>query len=213
MVWRAKNVSRFYILQAGPAQPVCELMANIEIQIEKIRFKKSGSIYKAELDDRGVFEENEKYIISGKKIRNAKNEIKDWEGLSVEFNCNRYTVYFLICNYKGQYLNSFIEISGKTIAMLTLEDEFDSLMMLIGTVAKNIKSQGGFGSFDVYFEPIPPEKIIPHIFHNSEGVPSLLGVIPYNDDNETKFRKMALIDYKIHISTLGFYFLEHKDFR
>lgn len=203
----------FTFVQAGPSQPLYQLMVNIEIQMEKIGFKKSGSVYKVELDDRGVFEENEEYVISGKKFSAVKDDLQNWKGLSVEFNCSEYTAYLLICNYNNQYLNSFIEISGKAIGKLIAEDEFDSFMRLVSVVAVNIKSQGGFGSFEVPFEPVPPEKIIPYIFNNPEGVPSLLGIIPYYSAGEVEVRKMASNEFKMLISTLGFYLLEHRDFR
>lgn len=203
----------FTFVQTGPSQPLYELMVNIEIQMEKIGFKKSGSVYKVELDDRGVFEENEEYVISGKKFSAAKDDLQNWKGLSVEFNSSEYTAYLLICNYNNQYLNSFIEISGKAIDKLIVEDEFALFMQLVSVIAMNIKSQGGFGSFEIPFEPVPPEKIIPFIFNNPEEVPSLLGIIPYDVMDEVEVRKMASNEFKVLISASGFYFLEHKDFR
>jgi hypothetical protein len=86
-------------------------------------------------------------------------------------------------------------------------------MRLIITIAVNIKSRGGFGTYELPFEPVSPEKIIPYIFNNPEGVPSLLGIIPYGVADEAEVRKMASKEFKMLISTLGFYFLEHKDFR
>lgn len=202
----------FTFVQAGPPQPLFELMVNIENQMEEMGFKKSGSVYRVELDERGVFEENERYIISGKRFSDSEYELQKWEGLSVEFSCSDYTVYFLICNYRKQYLNSFIEVSGKVIEKLISEDEINNLTQLIVTTAVNINSQGGFGTYELPFEPISPEKIIPYIFSNPEGVPSLLGVIPCGLADEAEVRKMASKEFKLLISTLGFYFLEHKDF-
>jgi len=203
----------FTLAQTGPSQPLYELMVNIENQMEKIGFKKSGSVYKVELDNRGVFEENEEYVISGKKFSDSKNDLQNWRGLSVEFNGMEYTAYLLVCNYNNQYLNSFLEVSGKVIDKLISEDEVDSFMRLASVIAVNIKSQGGFGTFELPFEPVPPEKIIPYIFSNPEGVPSLLGIIPYGAADEVEVRKMASNEFKVLISTLGFYFLEHRDFR
>ncbi len=203
----------FTFAQAGPSQPLYELMVNIESQLEKIGFKKSGSVYKVELDERGVFEENGEYVILGKKFSDSKDDLQNWGGLSVEFNCMEYTVYLLISNYNNQYINSFIEVSGKVIDKLISEDEIGSFVRLASVIAVNIKSQGGFGTFELPFEPVPPKKIIPYIFSNPEGVPSLLGIIPYGVADEVEVRKMASDEFKVLISTLGFYFLEHRDFR
>lgn len=203
----------FTYAQVGPSQPLYELMVNIEIQMEKIGFKKSGSVYRVELDDRGVFEENDEYVISGKKFKDSKNDLRHWRGLSVEFTCSKYTVYFLICNYNNQYLNSFIEVSGKTIGKLIAEDEVNHFMQLISVIAMNIKSQGGFGTFELPFKPVSPEKIIPYIFNNPESVSSLLGMIPSSVADEVEVRNMASNEFKVRISTLGFYLLEHTDFR
>ena len=202
----------FTFVQAGPPQSLFELMVNIESKMEEMGFKKSGSVYKVELDKRGVFEENEEQVISGKKFSDSKTELQKWEGLSVEFNCREYTVYLLLCNHKDQYINLFIEISGKTIEKLISEEEIDGFIQLIITTAANINSQGGFGTYELPFEPVSPEKIIPYIFSNPEGVPSLLGIIPYDWADEAEVRKMALNEFKLFISTLGFYLLEHNDF-
>ena len=203
----------FTFAQSGPAQPLFELMVNIECQLEKIGFKKGGSVYKVELDERGVFEEIEEYVILGKKFSESKNDLQDWEGLSVEFSGIDYTVYLLICNQKNQYLNSFIEVSGKVIDKLISEDEISSFMQFVGVIAVNINSQGGFGTFELPFEPVSPEKIVSCIFNNPEGVPSLLGIIPFSAIDKAEVRKKVSSEFKVHISASGFYFLEHKDFQ
>jgi hypothetical protein len=202
----------FTFAQVGPSQPLYELMVNIESHMEKIGFKKSGSVYKVELDERGVYDEIEEYVILGKKFSDSKDDLQNWKGLSVEFNSIEYTVYLLICNYNDQYLNSFIEISGNVINKLISEHEADNFMRLVSVIAMCINSQGGFGTFELPFEPVPPEKIVPYIFSNPEGVPSLLGLIPYGIADEVEVRNMASTEFKVRISTLGFYFLEHGDF-
>ncbi|VAW64472.1 hypothetical protein MNBD_GAMMA11-558 [hydrothermal vent metagenome] len=202
----------FTIAQAGQAQPLFELMVNIECEMEKAGFKKNISVYKVGLDERGVFEESEKYVISGKKFRESESDLKGWEGLSVEFYSKEYTVYFLICNYKNQYINSFIEVSGKVIEKLQSENKINSFMKVISIVALNMKSQGGFGTFELPFEPVPPEKIISCIFNTPDGVPALMGLVSHKVADEVEIRNKASSEFKIYPLNSSFYFFENKDF-
>ena len=203
----------FTFALAGPPLPLFELMVGIESRMEEMGFRKSGNVYKVELDERGVFEENEEYVISMKKFEDSKTELKNWNGLSVEFYCSDFTAYVLIANYENQYINSFIEVSGKVIDKLLSDDKMGSFFQLILAIAVSIQSFGGFGTYELPFEPVAPDKAIPYIFRNTEGVPSLLGIIPYNMTDESKLRKTAEKEFSITVSTMGFYFLEHKDFR
>ena len=203
----------FTFALAGPPLPLFELMVGIESRMEEMGFRKSGNVYKVELDERGVFEENEEYVISMKKFEDSKTELENWNGLSVEFNCSDFTVYVLIANYENQYINSFIEVSGKVIDKLLSDDKMGRFFQLILAIAVSIQSFGGFGTYELPFEPVAPDKAIPYIFRNTEGVPSLLGIIPYNMTDESKLRKTAEKEFSITVSTMGFYFLEHKDFR
>jgi len=139
--------------------------------------------------------------------------MQDWQGLSVEFNNNDYTVYLLACSYNDHFLNCFIEVSGKVMNKLITEDEISSFMRLVGLVAVSIKSQGGFGTFELPFEPFAPEKAISYIFSNPENFPSLLGIIPFDRMEEDKLRKLATDEFKVLFSTLWFYFLEHENLR
>lgn len=179
----------FTFVHAGPSQPLNDLMVNIESQMEKIGFKKAGSVYRVEIDGRGAFEEDEQYVIWGKKFRGSKDDLKNWGGLSVEFNNSEFTAYLLVGNYNNQYLNAFIEVSGRAISKLVLEDESDSFMRLVSVIAACINSQGGFGAFELPFEPVPPEKVISYIFKNPDGIPSLLGIIPEKLADEVEMRK------------------------
>ncbi len=203
----------FAFALAGPPLPLFELMVGIESRMEEMGFRKSGNVYKVELDERGVFEENEEYVISMKKFEDSKTELENWNGLSVEFNCSDFTVYVLIANYENQYINSFIEVSGKVMDKLLSDDKMGRFFQLILAIAVSIQSFGGFGTYELPFEPVAPDKPIPYIFRNTEGVPSLLGIIPYYMTDESKLRKTAEKEFIIIVSTMGFYFLEHKDFR
>lgn len=203
----------FTFAQVGPYQPLYELMSNIEKQLDKIGFKKGGSVYKVDIDDRGVFDENTSYVISGKQFKDSKFELQNWQGLSVEYNCREFSIYLLIGNCKKQYLNAFIEVSDKIMNKLISDDKTGIFMRFVSIIAVNIKSQGGFGTYELPFLPIPPEKIVSYIFNNPEGNPSLLGIIPFNIVTEFEVKKMALNEFNIFKSVAGFYVLEHKDFK
>ncbi|MDH5179828.1 MAG: hypothetical protein OEZ39_18420 [Gammaproteobacteria bacterium] len=203
----------FTFVLVGPIQPLNELMLKIDAQVKDIGFRKSGSIYKVELDERDVFEENEKFEIIGKEISECQPELKDWKGLAVEYTCPEYTIYLLMGNCNDRYLNCFMDISDKVLDRLIAEDEINSYLRFITTVAVNAKSQGGFGTFEQPFTPIAPDKTIPYIFNNPAGTPSLLGMIPYSAYEEDEIRDKAGDDYRVSISTQGYYLLEHRDFR
>lgn len=53
----------FTFVQTGPSQSLYELMVNIESQLERIGFSKGSCVYRVEMDERGVFEEDEECIL------------------------------------------------------------------------------------------------------------------------------------------------------
>ena len=201
----------FTFAQVGPSQPLYELMINIERKINSIGFVKSSTIYDVALDDRGVFEERNREIIIKNQFKESKKELQSLNGLSVEFDCREYTVYLLVCNYNDRYLNSFIQVAGKVIDKLAEDGEINKFLNFIGVVAESSKSYGGFGTFELAFEPVTPEKVISYIFNNPAGIPSLIGIIPADKMDENKVRELAAEEFKVSYSTLGFYYLEHKD--
>jgi len=121
-------------------------------------------------------------------------------------------VYFLICSYRNQYLNSFVEISGKVIEKLKSENKMDGFIRLISIVALSMKSQGGFGTFELPFEPVSPKKIIPCIFNTPDGVPALMGLVSRKVADEVEIRNKASSEFKIYPLNSSFYFFENKDF-
>lgn len=204
----------FTFSMVGPAQSLRKFFVSTETTLKKNGFRTASHILRAGLDERGVFDEedeDEDIILSNNAVTYAK-ELEALEGFSVEFLFpDGPTLYMIACNYGGQSLYVYIDMSHRSFLKILGERGVQAYLEPIGIIAQCASAYGGFGDLELCFEPFPPQNVISNIFYNPGEGPAVIGLIPYEKMNEALMRRPGIEAYDIMHATPGFFGLVEKD--
>lgn len=203
--------TEFTFAQICPVSAVVASAADIEAQLRALGYARSSTIIEVVFDDRGVFDEADRELDFPDALMSREAELASWQGIAVEFFNREFTLYLMLVVHSSGHLYAFLDMSAKVFDRLTEQHEMERLWQVVGVIADVCKSQGGFGGFEVPFEPFSQEEAIDRIFHNDEGVPSVLGLVPVSIFESQGLRKQAEADFTIISSTLGYCFLQNRD--
>lgn len=201
----------FTFALTGPISDFSDLMVNIEADFSKAGFVRSPTVYRVDLDERGVFDEVDENSLSVESFAASSVIPKNWRGLSAEFNNNEYTVYFLVAGYKDAFQNIFMEISSKTLDRLIDDDQLDRFLHLVVLAASNMNASAGFGTYELSYQPFNTEQGLKYILSTPDKLPSMLGLVSQKIMKINQVKAMALEQFEVTSSTLGYFILKHVD--
>lgn len=206
----------FTITLSAPYGSPADILTAVEPELSKLGFHKGPTVYRVEFDrNRGVFDElDEGEITYAGPLGDIRDKMAEWEGLSIEFSSPDFTFYLLIGARGRDFVNCYVEVTGRTLANLAEIGKVNELLGASVAVALASKASGAFGQFEQSFTPIPPERVIEGIRKNPEdpGTPSLFGLIPMAGSSKAQAEDLAGDDFEIFEIAVGFWGMKHVDF-
>ena len=203
--------TEFTFAQICPASSVVERAADIEARLRSHGYARSSTVVEVVVDDRGVFDECQRELDVPEELISRQTELASWQGMATEFFNREFTLYLMLSVHPSGHLYAFLDVSAKVFDQMADQHDMGRLWQVVGVIAHVCKSQGGFGGFELPFEPFSQAEAIERIFCNDEGVPSVLGIVPVETFERQGMQKQADAVFNVIRSTLGYCLLQNRD--
>jgi len=195
----------FTFALAGQSAGSDAIRQQLERELKELGYRRSPDEIPVGFDrTRGVFDEVEGGIGDEPAC-----------GWAVEYDKDGCTLYLLVALHRDGYVNAFVDVSGRTLERLVQEGALSILLAAVGAAAMATHTVGGFGTFELPFEPIPPTKILQCIaaIPHELSVPALLGLVSAEAMSEETVRATFGPAFEVKPWTRGYWLLEHEDLR
>lgn len=198
----------------GPPGELAPLLHKTCKRLSDLGMRRSSQFYRAAFDAaRGVYDEVEAddEVDTYQSLDDLQNQLAGWEGASVTFQAEGFSVYVLVC-VGPEAAWSWVDIAEKSLRKLGAADREHEFYAALGAVAAGCGARAGYGNMEMPFEAVSEANAGDAVFACPafENDPSSIGLIARDLMDRETLETKAAGAFRIRPWTVGYWLLEEK---